>query len=217
MRNDDIEWRAFRRRVAAGVLSFVLGFVALLATAIYLLAVYLQPSRGWFETIVFLLQLLPFILAGAGAISVGAMYVVDLPHLIRGDLHCPGCGRVNRRFFSPCPCWVQLAPARRPRHWVHYRRRIQPVLLAYLPILAVVLIFLGTRTSPRREPFLLDVAIGHAVLCALVGVMIHLTDSILEALHLARRWRLRARVFLRVFALWPFGFAVLMAIVKSLE
>jgi hypothetical protein len=216
MRDATLESRAFARRFLVALASFVLAFVALAAVAVYLVVTYLRPEAGWLNAIVFLLQLLPFLFACAGGVALVTTYLVELPHYWRGDYHCHWCGRSYQNWKEICPCQPQPRVMRRPqRQWTHYRRRIKPVLLVQLGVLGVVLVFLATHPN-RRDPFLIDLLSLHAVLCALVCVMIHLVQSVLEMLRRGRRWRLRARVFVRVLALWPFVFAVAMIVAKQM-
>jgi hypothetical protein len=217
MRDATFESLAFARRFLVALASFVLAFVALAAVAVYLIVTYLRTEAGWLNTIVFLLQLLPFLFAGAGGVAWLTTYLVELPHYWRGDYHCHWCGRSYRNCKEICLCQPQARVAKRPpRHWVHYRRRIKPVLLTYLLILSVVVINMALQTGPRHYPFVLDLMIGHAVLTALLGVLLHLVSSILEFLGRGRRFRLRETVFVRLLAIWPFCFCVVMAVLTAL-
>src|SRR5688500_5732179 len=216
MRQTDFDSSAFRRRVVVGLTSLLLGLVGVLALAAYLIAVYVQPQRGWFEAIVFLLQLLPFIFAGAGAISIGAMYAVDLPNVLRGRFRCDRCGRFQGRRNGFCVCELAELPARRKRHWIHYRRRIRPVLLTHCAVLGLVLIIVDLQTEPHYYPLFLHIMIGHAVLVGLLGVLIHLASSILEFANRGPRFRLRAAVFVPVLALWSLCLCIVMAVLTGL-
>jgi hypothetical protein len=216
MNRTDFDSSAFRRRLVVGLGSFLLGFVGLLVVAAYLLAVYVQPQRGWFEAVVFLLQLLPLIFAGAGLIAIGAMYAIDLPSVLRGRFRCDRCGRFQGRRNGFCVCELSQLPARRKRHWIHYRRRIRPVLLTHCAVLGLVLIIVDRQSGPHYYPLFLHVMIGHAVLVGLLGVLIHLASSILEVADRGRRFRLRAAVFVPVLAIWPFSFCMVMAILTGM-
>ena len=214
MRELDCETRALRRRLLVGLGGFAAAFVVLLALVTYAVFVYVRPEQGWLDAVMTLLGALPIVVLAAGLLAWAAMYLVELPSRLRGDYRCHRCGRPQRRLAALCPCVAAEFPTPKPRHWVHYRRRIKPVLLAYLAILGVVLIFLGTRTAPRSTPFVEDVIACHAVLCVLIGVMIRAADAILEFLKRGRRFRLRATVFLRVYALWPLLVAIGMLLAK---
>src|SRR5918993_158876 len=111
MSRTDFEDRAYRRRFGVMLVSFLIALPALLALAVYLLVVYFRPAEGWFDTIMFLLQLLPFILFGAGGIAIGMSYVVDLPDLLRGRFRCDRCGRLTgRRTLGLCICQFPSRP-----------------------------------------------------------------------------------------------------------
>jgi len=212
----DYDAHQFRRRFAVGAIAFLFAFVGLLAAAIVILVKFALPQQGWFETIMFFIQLLPFILAGALGIAWLATYLFELPHYLLGHYHCHLCGRTQRSWSEICPCLPEAFRVhRKPRHWVHYRRRIKPVLMAYLGILGVVLIFLGLNTSPRPDPFVVDAITFHALLCVLVGVLVHVAVDVCEIPKLGRRFKLRATVFLRVYAIWPLAFAIAMIVLKS--
>jgi len=216
MRQADFDSSAFRRRLVVGLTSLLLGFVGLLIFAGYLIVLYVQPQRGWLDAMVFLLQLLPLIFAGAAAIAIGAMYAIDLPNVLRGRFRCDRCGRLQGRRNGFCACELPQLPVRRKRHWIHYRRRIRPVLLTYCAVLGLVLILVNRQTGPHYYPLFLHIMIGHAVLVGLLGVLIHLASSILELANRGRRFRLRAAVFVPVLAIWPFGFCVAMGILTGM-
>ena len=218
MSRTDFESRAYRRRVAVMLTAFLLGLLGLFALTVYLLLVYFRPAQGWFDTVMFLLQLLPFMLIGAGGFAMGMSYLVDLPDLLRGRFRCERCGRVaGRRTLGLCQCEFPARPRRPKRHWVHYRRRLAPVLLLNGGILGVVLIFLGTRSAPRPTPFIVDAVVMQAVSCVLVAAVLHLLIALLEVVKRGRRWRLRAGVFMRMLVVWPFAVIVVMLIREAME
>ena len=216
MSRTDYEDRAYRRRVGVLLVSFLCALPTLLAVAVYLVVIHFLPTQGWLDTIMFLLQLLPFILVGAGGIAIGMTYVVDFPDLLRGRFRCERCGRAAGRMAGFCPCDFPAIPRRPKRYWTHYRRRLKALLLLYCAILGIALIFLGTSPAPRRYPFLADLLLAHAVLCALVAVILHMAVSVLEFLKRARRWQLRAGVFVRMLAVWPAVVAIAMILVTSM-
>jgi hypothetical protein len=212
----DFESRALRRRLLVGLGAFVLAFPALLGVAIYLLLLLREPADGWFSVVMTVLNLLPIIVAGAAGLAWAAIYLVELPFLLRGDYRCHSCGRPQRGLGAMCPCIAATIPRRRARHWVHYRRRIKPVLMTYAALVGIVLLFMAWQSRPRQYPFVLDVMIGHAALAALLGVLIHLAIALLEIVGRGHRFRLRAIVYGRVLVAWPFCFFVVMAILTGL-
>jgi hypothetical protein len=216
MSRTNFEDRAYRRRVGVMLVSFLCALPMLLAVAAYLVAIYVLPTQGWLDAIMFLLQLLPFILAGAGAIAIGTSYLVDLPDLLRGRFRCEHCGRAGGRRIGFCRCQLPPSAARPKRYRTHYRRRLKALLLLYCAVLGVALIFLGTSPAPRRYPFLADLLLAHAVLCALLAVLLHMAVSVLEFLKRAPRWRLRAGVLVRMLAVWPAAVAAVMILVTSM-
>ena len=216
MSRTDFEDRAYRRRVGVLLVSFLCALPTLLAVAVYLVAVYFLPTQGWLDAIMFLLQLLPFILVGAGGIAIGMTYVIDLPDLLRGRFRCERCGRASGRMTGFCRCDFPALPRRPKRHWTHYRRRLKPVLWLHCGILGLALIFLGTSPAPRRYPFIADLILAHAVLCALVAIILHVVVSVFEFLQRARCWRLRAGIFVRMLAVWPAAVAIVMILATSM-
>ena len=216
MSRTDFEDRAYRRRVGVLLVSFLCALPTLLAVAIYLVAIYFLPTQGWLDAIMFLLQLLPFLLAGAGGIAIGMTYVIDLPDLLRGRFRCERCGRAAGRMTGFCRCDFPAIPHRPRRYWTHYRRRLKTVLMTHIGLVGIVLLIMASQSGPRHYPFVIDVMIGHAALAALLGVLIHLAIALLETVDRGRRFRLRATVYGRVLVVWPLCVFVVMAVLTGL-
>lgn len=200
-----LESRAFRRELLAGLLGLVLGFGVIHGAVIYFLAAYMVPDEGGWSAFHIFIRALPLTLLATGGSALAAMTVVQRWHYRRGVYRCFQCGRARRGTGSVCECFppeFHVRPRRR-RPMRHYRRRVMPVLLAYLAIVPVA--FAAASFAPGRGdlPFAIEVAVGHAMFCLLGGIGINLACAILELFRRGRRFRLRAAVFLRVFALWP--------------
>ena len=213
----DFESRAFRRRILVGLWSFVLTFVGLLGLDAYLIFRSLLPERGWFESIVWFIQSLVWIFCGAMLVAAGAIWLVEWPFLLRGKYRCPRCGRRLRRLVEICPCMpAGRRIPRSPRAWAHVRRQVGPVLMTYVVIVAIVLLNIARWPAPRHYPFALDVMIGHAALAALLGALVHLAVEVLGMMGRAKRFRLRATVYVRALVAWPLCFFVIMAVLSWL-
>lgn len=199
------ESRAFRRELIAGLLGFVLGFAAIQVGTIYLLAQYIAPESGAWSAVGIGLHALPFTFAAALGCALAPMRLLQRRHYRRGVYRCFMCGRALRDTATWCECRTDIAPiAPRPRRPIrHYRRRIKPVLLAYLAVVPLALILADYAPGRGGMPFALYALGFHVLLCVLGGTLVKLACAVLEMCQRGRRFRLRAAVFLRMLAVWP--------------
>jgi hypothetical protein len=93
---------------------------------------------------------------------------------------------------------------------------VGPVLLTYVVIIAIVVLNIARWPGARHYPLVLDVMIGHAALAALVGALVQLAIELLEMMGRARRFRLRATVYVRALVAWPLCLFVIMAVLTWL-
>ena len=192
-----------RREWAAACLAFLATFAAVVAGALYLLLAHFLPERGWVDTIATGVRMLLYaLLAGLGG-AWAAMALVQRRHYRLGVYRCFRCDRALQGTAILCVCCSPQHPVQpRPRPPMrHYRRMVKPVLLTYLALLGPTLLLVHVAPALRGSPAKL--AFLHALLCLLAGTGVKLADAVLECLHRGKRFRLRAVVFLRVFALWP--------------
>jgi hypothetical protein len=209
----DFESRAFRRRVLVGFWSFIVSFCGLLGLVTYLILRFVLPDRGWLDSIAWFIQSLVWISCGAMLIGAGMIELVEWPRVLRGDYRCASCGRPARRLREICPCMpAEFRAKRKSRYWVHYRRRILPVLLTYGLLLVATL--LAFQMYPRQRGWM-DLIACHGALCLLLGICIEGARNVLEMLKRGRRFRLRAQMFLQVLLSWPLLVAVLMICWKT--
>jgi hypothetical protein len=213
----DFESRAFRRRILVGLWSFIVAFAGLLGLAAYLILRFVLPERGWLDSIVWFIHCLVWVFVGAMLAAAGAIQLVEWPYLLRGKYRCPRCGRKSRRLVEICPCMPgEFRVKHSSRFWPHVRRQVGPVLLTYVVIIAIVVLNIARWPGARHYPLVLDVMIGHAALAALVGALVQLAIELLEMMGRARRFRLRATVYVRALVAWPLCLFVIMAVLTWL-
>jgi hypothetical protein len=150
--------------------------------------------------------------------ALAPMKLLGRWHYRRGVYRCFMCGRPLRGTGTWCECRTDIVRVtRRPRRPMrHYRRRVKPVLLAYLAVAPLALAL--ARYAPGRGdmPFVLYAIGFHALLCLLGGILVQLACAVLEMRDRGRRIRLGAVVFLRVFALWPAVSIIAAMVAKAL-
>jgi hypothetical protein len=96
---------------------------------------------------------------------------------------------------------TEIDASRRAWAAVRYLKQVAPVLLSYglLVIPAILLPRLGQR--PDRTTA--ELALGHALLCLGVGLAMHFVELVLQPFDIARRFRLRAPIFVGALMVWP--------------
>jgi hypothetical protein len=216
------DMRAFRQRLLAGLIGFLLSLGIFVALSVNLILRH-AGETGWANAIHFGIELLVVSCIAAMGVSWIAIATIDRVHHWLGWVHCARCGRTLT--WDKCECDAQrtesFAAARESalrgrRHiFRRYRKRISSVIVGYLAV--VPLAYVVTVLSPAlgRDPLAMRWILFHVLLCGLFAVVGRLIVDVLAMLGLARRFRLRADVMLQLFVAWPIAAAVFMAVYEA--
>lgn len=218
MTDHALESRAFRRELLAGLVGLVVGFGVIQGGTICLLARYIAPDEGGWRAFALGVQALPLTLTATAGCFLAPAKLLQRWHYRRGVYRCFLCGRALRGTGSWCECRAdefRITPRRR-RPMRHYRRRVKAVLFAYLAVVPLAIAFTSYAPGRGDMPFVVYALVTHALLCVLAGILVQLASAVLEMCNGGRRFRLRAQVFLRVFALWPLVFIIAAVVAKAL-
>jgi hypothetical protein len=218
MRDVPLETRAFRQRLMAGLLGFLLGLVALLGVVVYV-AILVARLEGWGRAIHLGLHLVVWSVIGAMAIAWLATAVTDRIHARLGWLRCHRCGGRLRHGLAACACdpeWAavlargKVMRRRCRRHRLQrYGKRLPSVVFSWLVLLLVAYV-LYISLNHGRQPTAAELAAGHCILCGLVVVLGVLLADVMKSFNIGKRVRPRAMAFLTVLAAWPIAGAVCM-------
>ena len=216
----DNESRNLRQMVVAVFVGFSGGFILSLAVVVFVIARILWPEAGWWA----LAELVRGVfIAGFGGMVVAwaAMSLVVRRQYRLGMHRCAACDRALRAASVPCVCdaagWARYRRLQRlpNRTLRHFRRRLPVLLVIYLLVLLVAVYIALRHTRPGWWSFAADVVQGHAVLCTLVAVLLHLTDVFPGLFPRGRRLRLRVAPLVQFVVIWPCAFAVAMVVYGS--
>jgi hypothetical protein len=225
VRNLPDDTRAFRQRLLAGLLGFLLGLIALFPGVVYVV-VWAARDAGWGSAAHIGAHLTIWSFIGAMAIGCLAMIVADHIHARLGWIRCCRCGRRLGAGFIACGCDPEVGASlarikelqrRRRRHLVaRSLNRVPSVVVGWLAVFPMT--YLGHMALGRgRQVSALDVVAAHIALCALVAVLGTLLVDAMKMFKFAKRLRPRALIFLSLFAVWPCAGSVYMVCLSLLR
>ena len=199
---------AWRRTLGMGCLGSLVGALAVGGLWGYFLLNVVAPREPGWVVVGESFRLVVYVVVWGMVGACGAMWLAQRWYYARGVYRCVRCGRPLRGESVPCECVAKAGGrsgrVRRRVRFRHERRWVWAVLGVYalmVPVTFGVLWFRPVRLGWTAS----DVVVLHFVLCALVGVVLRLVSEVMEPFGVARRFRIRVRVFLRVLAVWPLG------------
>jgi hypothetical protein len=219
------------RRLAALLIGFILGLLLTFALVV-VASVYVGRASSWWNAVDIGLHLVIFLpLLGGLAFGAGAATIVDHFSYRNGLYKCWRCGRTLQRARTPCICWPTKREASveqsRFVRWIlhatgptlrHLRRRATFITAVYLLLIPPALILVPITAVPTNpDSYLLRLVTGHVIFCAGGAFILEGAISILELLKRGTRFRLRARILVIAFAIWPVAFACGMILIKGMK
>jgi hypothetical protein len=211
------EGRAFRQKLLAGLIGFLVFGGGSFAVSVYLILHYVLPDARWWQAahLAFHAIYWSFILGLLGVLIV--VVVLDRWHHARGVYRCHRCGATLRNWRIPCECAPpeERASYGPPTLMGQILADLRPgaqrmlamlpwVLLGYLSLIPVEYAAMQLlRRAPRPEPLWLDWLIGHIALSALVAALCVVVAGALDLLKIAADLRRHLERLAAMFALWP--------------
>jgi hypothetical protein len=209
MAGETPELRALKRLILTVVGAFIGSFIAFFAGGTYLRFHYLNYPRRWWSIAWDCAMMVVYATLGAVIVTFGALYLLDRWNYWRGVYRCNFCGGpLPRKGWCSCQAeeyaeFLLRYPPRPPRRpWRHYRRRLVPALGAHLILIPVAGAIVRSIPLHPSNQFSTAVLLFHAFLCYCIWLFGELQTDLLKSWGIARRYRLRAIIFTRLFFLW---------------
>jgi len=104
MSNFPPDTRALRQTIYTGLIAFVVGFVAVLATLGWLVASFVAPDGRWWDILHASLNAILISVFGGLCFAAGSVCLLSRFHYWRGVYRCPYCGRPLKGIGILCDC-----------------------------------------------------------------------------------------------------------------